>query len=213
MNNYFNQEVKEPTQEQKDSYDALVKAEVNNTLSELPRLVRSSNRGDKIYYVQDGVKHWITSPEVLRALGYDFGQEKEIDKTLMAALVSGNPIRMDNVNEFILPVNEAPVEDSPLEESIEIQAQEVDNAPIEGYISIIIPCVLSVENVEPLLKKVDNLRKYFSGEIITVVVNKIDYKNYSPKFGNKVIECEDINEGVERARRVARGEAIVCDSL
>ena len=79
--------------------------------------------------------------------------------------------------------------------------------------TIVIPCILTASSVSNLTEYVANLKKYFSGEIISVVKNECDYKGYSPIFGNKVIECEDLNEGVERARRVARGEAIVCDFL
>ena len=185
-----------------------------NTATEaldVPNLVRSNNSGDKIYFVKDGTKHWVTSPEVLKALGFDFGQEKEIDRTVMAGLQSGEPIRIQNVNEYILPLEEEPQETPIVEAEVVEPMQEVDNTRIEGYISIIVPCILTVDSVEKLLAYISNLQRYFSGEIITVVVNKVDYKNYSPKFGNKVIECEDIDEGIERARRVAKGEAIECD--
>ena len=133
----------------------------------------------------------------------------------MAQLQSGEPIRRENVNEYILPVEEVKeevVEQEVVEETVEA-TPDVDNAPIEGYFSIIIPCILSVNNVDGVLAYVENLRRYFSGEIITVVVNKIDYKNYSPKFGNKVIECENLAEGVMRARRVAKGVCIETDEI
>lgn len=178
-------------------------------------LVRSSNSGDKIYLIKNRVKHWVTSPQVLKALGYDFGQEKEVDKSEMANYISGVSIKMENVNEFILPVEEAKEEvvEEIKEETVEIPAQAVDNAPIEGYISIIIPCILSVNSLDGLLVYVENLKKYFSGEIITVVVNQIAYKDYSPKFGHKVIECENLAEGVMQARRVARGVCIETDEI
>jgi len=200
MDNYFSQEKKEVVAQQE--------VREGQMIQDVPILVRSSNSGDKIYLVKDGTKHWITSPQVLKALGFDFGQEKEIDKIIMANLMSGEPIRMENVNNYILPVPEV-VEEKEVVEPV----NEVENDRIEGYMTIVIPCILTASSVSNLTEYVANLKKYFSGEIISVVKNECDYKGYSPIFGNKVIECEDLNEGVERARRVARGEAIVCDFL
>lgn len=197
MDNYFNQKANEKT----------VEAE----LVDVPNLVRSANSGDKIYFVKGNEKHWVTSPEVLKALGFEFGQEKEIDKNTMAALTSGEPIRMENVNEYILPVEEKVVEE--VKEEIIEGTDEVNNTPVEGYFSVIIPCVLTAENVTRLTDYVAELQVYFSGEIISVVQNTIDYRGYSPKFGNKVIECEDLKEGVERAYRVAKGRALLADEL
>lgn len=176
--------------------------DITKTEVEVPSLVRSKESGDKIYLVKDGVKHWITSPEVLQALGADFGQETEIDKSVMAQLTVGEPIRRENVNNYILPVEEE-------KEEIEVPAQEVENSKMEGYATLIVPCVLTVDNVDKLSAFIGAIKVHFSGEIISVIKNEVAYKDYSDKFGHKVIECEDLVEGIERAARVARGTHIL----
>lgn len=208
MNNYFNQDYK-PELENGQS-DVLEVTEV----VDVPSLVRSTNSGDKIYFVKNGTKHWVTSPEVLKALGFDFGQEKEIDRTVMANLQSGEPIRMENVNEYILPIEE--VKEEPQEapaQVVEATESAVDNSPKEGYFTVVVFCTLSSLNVPVLTKYISELKTYFSGEIISVVKNECNYKDYSPIFGHKVIECESIEEGVERAIRVARGRVLVADAI
>lgn len=193
MSNYFSQENTQP--------EPTKSVETSSQLVDVPNLVRSSNSGDKIYFVKDGMKHWITSPEVLKQMGFEFGQEKEIDKDIMAQLQSGEPIRMQNVNEYTLPVEEEPVIEG---ETIE-PTPDVDNSKVEGYFTVIIPVVLKSDNVDKVTSYVESLKKYFSGEIITVVRNTCNYRDFSDKFGHKVIECEDMIEGMGRAQRVARG--------
>lgn len=195
MSNYFSQENMQP--------EPTKSVETSNQLVDVPALVRSSNSGDKIYFVEKGTKHWITSPEVLKQMGFEFGQEKEIDKDTMAQLQSGEPIRMQNVNEYTHPVEES-VETVIEGETIE-PTLNVDNSKVEGYFTVIIPVVLKSDNVDKVTAYVESLKKYFSGEIITVVRNTCNYNSFSNKFGHKVIECEDMIEGMGRAQRVARG--------
>lgn len=174
-------------------------------ITDVPRLIRSNESGDKIYLTQDGKKHWITSPEVLKQLGFEFGQEVEIDKSIMAKLPSADPIRMENVNEFKLPVPEMK------EESQEnILANTVDNNRVDGLVTIIVPTILSVENVDKVKSFISNLKNYFAGEVILVVKNEVNYQSFSQDFGDKVVDCQLLSEGVERAKRVARGTVLLC---
>jgi hypothetical protein len=52
--------------------------ESEDLLAEEPRVVRTQATGDKIFFLKDGKRQWIKNPETLRALGFDFGQEKDI---------------------------------------------------------------------------------------------------------------------------------------
>src|SRR5574343_492338 len=117
MDNYFSQEKKEVVAQQE--------VREGQMIQDVPILVRSSNSGDKIYLVKDGTKHWITSPQVLKALGFDFGQEKEIDKIIMANLMSGEPIRMEKVNNYILPVPEVVEEKEVVEPVNEVENDRI----------------------------------------------------------------------------------------
>jgi len=90
MNSYFNDF--EPN---KDTF--------GNELPDIKGLVRSKESGDKIFLIKDGFKHWVTSPEVLKELGFSFGQETFIDRADLQKFRSGEPIRIENVDQFKVP--------------------------------------------------------------------------------------------------------------
>ena len=64
-------------------------------------LVRTSETGDKIYYVKDNVLHWVKSPQVLEALGGTFGMEKVVTKEEFKQFEYGEPVDMNNVGKYV----------------------------------------------------------------------------------------------------------------
>ena len=70
------------------------------TLEDLPKLIRTSETGDKIYYVENKTLHWITNPKVMEILGFNFGDEIAIPRKLFIQLKSGQPISTINVEQF-----------------------------------------------------------------------------------------------------------------
>lgn len=187
-------------------------------------LVRSKESGDKIYWVKDGVKHWVTSPEVLKALGKDFGQETLIDKSVMAQLGSGEPIRMENVNEYILPMEaavEAPTESQPPVDTLPSQQEESwEQSNVQGLTSIIIPVVWnSYQTFHVTGDCIGSIREHTDKEktpyeIILVINGKqgmMEQKDYKLTYADKVIP-NDENKGyataVNQGIRIASGEYI-----
>lgn len=63
-------------------------------------LVRVVNGGDPIYLIVDKMIHPIKNPETLKALGFDFGQEKNISKEEFGKYLKGGMISMENVEEY-----------------------------------------------------------------------------------------------------------------
>lgn len=76
------------------SAEALVKT------SALPKFIRTKETGDKVFFIKDGEYHWITSPEILSALGGDFGKVVMISRGEFQLLQSGGKITKDNLSEF-----------------------------------------------------------------------------------------------------------------
>ncbi len=70
------------------------------TLENLPKLIRTNETGDKIYYVENKTLHWITNPKTLEILGFNFGDEVTIPRKLFIQLRSGQPISTINVEQF-----------------------------------------------------------------------------------------------------------------
>lgn len=199
--------------------------ETMNDVPNVPNLVRSKESGDKIYWVKDGIKHWVTSPEVLKALGKDFGQETLIDKAVMSQLQSGEPIRMENVNEFILPVENMPTEATPESQppvdTLPSSREDTwENAEVKGLTSIIIPVVwnsyqtfhVTGDCIGSIREHTDKAKTPY--EIILVINGKqgmMAQKDYKLTYADKVIENEE-NKGyaaaVNQGIRMSSGEYI-----
>src|SRR5688572_24148144 len=68
-------------------------------LPEGKRVVRTKASGDRVYMVDEEKKtrHWITNPDVLKNLGFELGDVKEIDDTEMLKYQLGQAIyRVDS---------------------------------------------------------------------------------------------------------------------
>ena len=70
------------------------------TIEDLPKLVRTQETGDKIYFVENKTLHWITNPKVMEILNFKFGDEIAIPRKLFIQLRSGEPISTMNVERF-----------------------------------------------------------------------------------------------------------------
>ena len=70
------------------------------TLETLPKLIRTAETGDKIYYVENKTLHWITNPKVMEILGFNFGDEIAIPRKLFIQIKSGQPVSTINVEQF-----------------------------------------------------------------------------------------------------------------
>lgn len=64
---------------------------------EQPFLARSVATGDKVFLVYKDERRWITSPEALAGLGYQFGDEHEIKYNQLTKYKEGDTIGMDDV--------------------------------------------------------------------------------------------------------------------
>ena len=70
------------------------------TLDNLPTLSRTSETGDKVFLIKNKTAHWVTSPEVLEALGLGLGDVAMITKELFYQLDFGENIVLENVVKF-----------------------------------------------------------------------------------------------------------------
>ena len=70
------------------------------TIDDIPKLIRTSETGDKIYYVENQTLHWITNPKTMEILGFNFGDEIAIPRKLFVQLKSGEPISTINVEKY-----------------------------------------------------------------------------------------------------------------
>lgn len=65
------------------------------------KLVRAPNTGDRVYFLaKDGKVHWIMNPEVLKALGFGFGQDTNLSVSEFSKLEKGENITMSNVEQY-----------------------------------------------------------------------------------------------------------------
>ena len=67
--------------------------------SEAP-LIRVEGEGDAIYLVKDQFVHWVTSLEILQALGYSLGQEKAISKEEFSKYTRGENVSTFSIERF-----------------------------------------------------------------------------------------------------------------
>ena len=209
----------------------------NGDLVELQNaLVRSKESGDKIYVIKGGFKHWVTSPEVLSALGFAFGQEKFVERQVLQELKSGEPIKMGNVDQFkTLVLSEAGA--PPLEASMPVdndtEAEEgvitvpahpekeeiVYHTIIEGLTSIIIPAYFnSYQMIHLTGDCIGNIREYTDKsktpyEIVLVSNGKLPPDlEFAKQYVDKIIENEEnlgFAKAVNQGIRVSQGEFIV----
>lgn len=200
-------------------------------------LYRSNRTGDKLFLVQDGLKYWITSPEVLSELGYSFGQEKYLDN--LHLIQSGEPIRKENLDKFRAPTSlvaevgaqEAPSNTSPMtvdnvkevEEGVIItEAHEDPSKQLhvieEGLTSIIIPAFFNSYQMLHLTGDcIGQIREHTDKDKtpyeIILVINGDGIIKLDPKdtHADKVIQNKE-NMGyahaVNQGIRVSRGEFI-----
>jgi GT2 family glycosyltransferase len=65
------------------------------------KLIRAANTGDRIYFIgKDGKIHWIMNPEVLHALGFEFGQDTTLPVEEFAKYEKGENVSLTNVEQF-----------------------------------------------------------------------------------------------------------------
>jgi len=64
-------------------------------------LVRTPATGDKVFYVKEDKAHWVTSPEVLAALGYTMGDVKDSDNASFFKYEYGDKITLENVKDYV----------------------------------------------------------------------------------------------------------------
>lgn len=185
-------------------------------------LYRSHGTGDKIYLVKEGKKYWITSPEVLKELGYELGQEKMYDN--LSNIQSGEPIKISNLDRFKKSSEEAsaPVPDAvEASEEVILPPHEQGQRPhtiVEGLTSIIIPAVfnsyqmfhLTGDCIGAIREHTDKEKTPY--EIILVINGKQESIDPKYTYADKVIQNEE-NEGyakaINKGIRVAQGEYIV----
>lgn len=185
-------------------------------------LYRSSNTGDKVYLVREGRKYWITSPEVLKELGFEIGQEKVLNN--LSTIQSGEPIRMLNVADFRTSPKASESQNTTEEAEGEVvlsahEEQGEIHTIIEGLTSIIIPALFNSYQMFHLTGDcIGNIREYTNKgrtpyEIILIINGKTGIKiDLDKTYCDKVIENEEnlgyakaINQGI----RVSQGEYIV----
>jgi len=103
---------------------------------EQPFLARSVATGDKVFLIFKDERRWITSPEALAGLGYQFGDEHEIKYNQLTSYKEGEAIGVDDVkslreelgNKSLSTPNDPKSE--PVEQP-EIVAQESEQLPIK----------------------------------------------------------------------------------
>ena len=211
MNNYFNDSFSPGT------LDTFEKIENG--------LYRSSKTGDKMFLVKDGKKYWITSPEVLKELGHNFGQEKFIDN--LSIIQSGDPIRLENVEQFKAPSDTSPMavrNDKEVEEGVIVTPAHVEEGEKklhviqEGLTSIIIPAFFNSYQMLHLTGDcIGQVREHIDKEKtpyeIILVINGGGVVKLDPNdtHTDKVIENPEnmgyahaVNQGI----RVSEGEFI-----
>lgn len=189
------------------------------------KMVRSKESGDKIFLISKGFKHWVTSPDVLKELGFSFGQEEAIDRKILQQFRSGEPINVENVSKFkassdtISPVQIGEVVEEEAE-VITIPAHEEEKFPHvihEGLTSIIIPVYLNSYQMLHLTGDCIGQIREHTGKLktpyeIIIILNGGEIKiNKSFTHADKVIENEKnlgfakaVNQGI----RVSQGEFI-----
>ena len=144
-----------PTQVEGSPYD----------VPDCPPFIRTSQSGDRIFFVEKGNVHWIKNPETLTALGGNFDKVVTIEMSLFRKLKANvESINMENVDRYIKveqPIIEAEIVESPPQaeeppkvESMPLQTFELDSPigfnrealatvpreePEKGFTSIIIP--------------------------------------------------------------------------
>lgn len=190
MNNYF----KKPT-----NFAQEPRVEGQTIEFNVPKLVRSDDSGDKIYLTKNGYKHWITSPEVLKELGFDFGQDVSIDRETMMNLVIGEPIKMANVQNFkdLTP----PV----IEESITIEAKPdpnvVEHKVLDGKVTVI------TTKIDRELFK--HLRSKGIDEIVVILNENLEGRAFTSDDGDKILSSDSLEQGIATAKSISIGKTIL----
>src|SRR3990172_8892584 len=66
----------------------------------IPKMIRTPETGDRVFLVRDHYYHWITTPEVLKTLGLNWGDIKSVAYSVLRVLDKGENIVMENVEKF-----------------------------------------------------------------------------------------------------------------
>ena len=71
-----------------------VPEEPARVLPEGKRVVTTKTQGDRVYLIDEVKKtrQWVTKPEILEGLGFEFGDVKEVDDTEFLKYQMGSPI-------------------------------------------------------------------------------------------------------------------------
>ena len=56
------------------------------------KVVRTRGSGDRVYYILKGKRQWVENPDILRKLGFDFPDVKEIEDVKLTEYDEGTPI-------------------------------------------------------------------------------------------------------------------------
>jgi hypothetical protein len=88
-----------------------------------PYTVRTKETGDKVYLIKEGKRHWITTPEALKEIGFTLGEEKTISYTELAKLKEGKSI------------SAGPQKKAPSAVPVQVEIKDKDGATIKGIAS------------------------------------------------------------------------------
>jgi hypothetical protein len=216
--NYFNQP-NSPVQDKEQHQD--LNPEPGVTPEGMPNLLRTPETGDKVYLVEQGIAHWVSSPEALKAVGGSFGDVRQVKRDQFKLLKIGEKITTENAEKYTLAkfVEIKPedikgnfaVDEQAAKESVDkdfktYKEEEIKHEVKKDFISII----AVVDDLESL-GKVKRLRELFgklSYELV-LVVNFTNLPANDPQFSfankvivNKLVENNPAGQGV----RVAVGE-------
>jgi len=190
----------------------------------IPQFVRTKETGDKAYFVQNGEYHWITTPQVLEALGGNFDVIQMIERKDFATLGHGDKITMENVDQYKIEQSELLEKVSlPGEEELEFKQYEeepgIPHETIKGLTSIIMPVWFNSypafhytgNAIGSIREHTDKLKTPYELIVVLQGDTGIKLSKLEDTKADKVIELKN-NEGYSRAVnkgiRVAQGEYI-----
>lgn len=202
-----------------------VKQEPLVDIGSIPAVIRSQDTGDRVFLVVENTAHWIMSPQILNALGYEFGDVVSVERRVLNSLKIGENITMQMVDKYPkrekkIPVKEKKEEFKQYEPSPSPGAESAPKSePEKGFTSIIIPAWF---NNYPVFHYTGNCigsirehtdKKNTPYEIILIINGNTGIKvdNFQMTKADKVIQNE-INKGfgfaVNQGIRCAKGEYI-----
>lgn len=227
QNSYFSTIKKQSQQPQEEVNSSTLQPVKIDPKIVYDKFVRTSETGDKVYFVENGNAHWIKNPETLAALGGDFGKVVTIAYDVLRTLnLRVIPIDMKNVAEYA-PKPEAKtavVQERVNEnevEKIEETIKQTENPPkplerekgVLSYIVLINGAEITIDNLNALKQSIIDFK-----ELIKVIPHEIvlvaNGTTMSPQaiefnFADKIVVLNqplDFHEALFKGVRVAKGE-------